>query len=113
VASVKFRTLPGHIDPAAEFQNLRSRAEKHSGTTDLTVTDAKVCGFPAQTFPYTLAATDTLPTRRETLLLVVFPTTGKTHEANVTLTTNDADSPDYQRAADTILSGLQVLAPTG
>jgi hypothetical protein len=54
-----------------------------------------------------------LPTRRETLLLVVFPTTGKAHEAIVTLITNDADSPDYQRAADTILSGFQVLAPTG
>lgn len=113
VASVKLRTLPGHLDPASEFQNLRSRAEKHSGTTDLTVADAKVCGLPAQTFRYTLAATDKLPTRRETMLLVVFPTTGKTHEANVTLTTNDADSPDYQRAADIILSGFQVLAPTG
>jgi hypothetical protein len=113
VASVKFRTVPGHLDPATEFQNLRLRAEKHSGTTDLTVTDGKVCGFPAQTFRYTLAATDELPTRTETLLLVVFPTTGKTHEVNVTLTTNDAESHDYQRAADTILSGFQVLAPTG
>jgi len=27
VASVKFRTLPGHIDPASEFQNLRSMAK--------------------------------------------------------------------------------------
>jgi hypothetical protein len=112
VAAVSLKTKVGHHDPATVFVDVRRKAERDSGTRDLTVTDAKVCGYPAQTFRYTRLATDELPTRTETLLMVVVPSTGKSHAAWVTITTNDANSPDYQRAADTILSGFQVLAPT-
>jgi hypothetical protein len=113
VASVMLRTLPGHHDPATEFQNVRLKAEKDAGNKDLTATDADVCGFPAQTFRYTRIATAELPTRVETLLMVVVPTTGKTREVALTVSTKDTDSPDYQGDFDTILSGFQVLAPTG
>jgi hypothetical protein len=34
------------------------------------------------------------------------PTSGKTHEAAVSTWTTHGDDPDYQRAIETILSGM-------
>lgn len=111
VASVRLKTKVGHHDTATVFDEVRSNAEKDDGNKDLTVDDATVCGYPALTLRYTRVATDQLPTRTETMLFAVVHSVGKTHGAWVTVTTNDADNPAYQRAAETILDGFQVLAP--
>jgi hypothetical protein len=113
VASVDLKTVVGHHDPATEYERVRVQAEKDSGTMDLTANDTDVCGFPAKILRMARFATDVLPTRTEILMLVVVNTTGKTHKIGVHVSSNDIDSPDYQRATDIILSGFQVLAPTG
>ncbi len=110
-ASVELRTLVGHRDPATEIENMRAKAEKDSGNRDLTATDSEVCGFPGQTFRY-IRTTAGLPPAAETLLVVVVPATGKTHEVALTTRTTHGNDPDYQRAIETILSGVQVLTPT-
>jgi hypothetical protein len=113
VASARLRTLVGHHEPAKEFENVRVKAEKDSHTRDVTATGADVCGYPAQIFRYTRLPMWELPMRPETLLMVVVPATGKTHEVALNITTSHADDPEFRRGIDTILSGLQVLAPTG
>jgi hypothetical protein len=112
VASARLRTLVGHHDPAKEFENVRVKAEKDSYTRDVTATGADVCGYPAQIFRYTRLPMWELPMRPETLLMVVVPATGKTHEVALNITTSHADDPEFRRGIDTILSGFQVLAPT-
>ncbi len=91
---------------------LRWDAQQDLNATDLTFTDTTVCGYPALTANYTRLATDELPMRTETMLTVVVHTTDKTHAASVTISTNDADNPTFQRDRETILSGFQLLAST-
>jgi hypothetical protein len=113
VASVSSKTVMGHHDPAKEFANVRVQAENDRYNRDLTATGTDVCGYPAQIFRYTRLPMWDLPMRPETLLMVLVPTTDKTHKVALTITTSHADDPEFRRGIDTILSGFQVLAPTG
>lgn len=113
VASARLRTLVGHHEPAKEFEDVRLKAEKDSYTRDVTAAGADVCGYPAQIFRYTRLPMWDLPMRPETLLMVVVPATGKTHEVALNITTSHADDPEFRRGIDTILSGIQVLTPSG
>jgi hypothetical protein len=111
--AVGLKSKPGHDEPARVFDEVRRKAENDSASRDLIVTHTKVCGYPAQALRYTLAATDRSPTLSNTELLVVAHTTGKTYAAAAIISTDDPGSPAYQQAADTMLRGFQVLAPTG
>jgi hypothetical protein len=112
VAAIAIKSKDGQHDPATVFDELRSEAEQDPEATDLAFTDTTVCGYPATRVDYTRLATDELPVRAETMLAVVAQTTGKTHAVVVTVSTNDAGSPAYQRDVETILTGFQVLATT-
>jgi hypothetical protein len=112
LAAVDLKSKPGSHDPETVFDELRSDAEKDPTTTDLTITDTTVCGYPAKAVNYTRLATGDLPTRTETMLAVVAQTAGKTHAVIVNMSTNDATDPAYQRDHDTILTGFQLLAST-
>jgi hypothetical protein len=110
-AVVGLQSKVGYHEPATIFEDLRWDAEKDPGITDLTLTGSTVCGYPALTANYTKLATDELPTRKETMQTVVVNTTNRTHAATVSISTNDANNPAYQRDLATILPGLRVLAP--
>jgi hypothetical protein len=76
--------------------------------TELTATAGTVCGLPAETVTYAGAPTpDSHPI---TMLWVLVETNGQTYLAMVTQDI-EPDDPTYQRQAETILSGFQVLPP--
>lgn len=110
-AVVGLQSKVGYHEPATIFEDLRWDAEKDPGITDLKLTGGTVCGYPALTANYTKLATDELPTRKETMQTVVVHTTNRTHAATVSISTNDANNPAYQRDLATILPGFRVLAP--
>ena len=100
---------PGRSEPKTVFDAARRGIVTEAGGTDMKVTDGTVCGYPAQTLHYTMAATRLPIATPATTLTVVVQTPGKTYAAVVNITTTDADNPDYRRAAETMLTGLQVL----
>jgi hypothetical protein len=110
---VSLQSKAGRIDPTTVFDNARHELVTNAGATDLVVTDGTVCGHPAQTIHYTEAATGRVAAHPGTLLTAVVHTTGKTYAADVTIITTNDDHPAYQRAAETILTGFQLLAPAG
>jgi len=86
--------------------------------TDLTTTAGTVCGLPSTTITYgapvaSLGTTlDELPAEQATNVLVVTESGGDTYLVAVVQTTVSGDAK-YQRDAETILTGLEVLPQTG
>jgi hypothetical protein len=84
--------------------------------TNLETTVGTVCGLPAWTVTY--AGTDmrvgtslrVAQARPVTMLLVVIKTRGDTYLVGLVQTV-ESDNPMYQRDAETILTGFQVLPP--
>jgi hypothetical protein len=100
----------GRHDPASVLDSIRQALVTEAGARDVKVTDGTVCGHPAQTLRYTMAPDDLLPaTAPGTALVVVANGTSKTHAVIVSILTTNPDVPAYQRAAETILTGFQVL----
>jgi hypothetical protein len=77
-------------------------------STELTTTAGTVCGLPAETVIY---AGDPAPNADPTAMLwIVVETNGQTYLAMITQDLEPND-PAYQRRAEKILSGFQVLPP--
>jgi Probable lipoprotein LpqN len=82
--------------------------EVQNWPTDLTTTAGTVCGLPAETLVY--AGDSALNARPATILWVVITAYGHTYLAAMTQTI-EPGNPTYQRDAETILSGFEVLPP--
>jgi hypothetical protein len=107
---VGLESEPGRDDPAMVLDAIREGMLTEAGARDVKVTDGTVCGHPAQTLRYTIAPDELLPvTAPATSLVVVAHGTNKTYAAIVTIMTTNDDTPAYQHAAETILTGFQVL----
>ena len=76
--------------------------------TDLTTTAGTVCGLPAETITYAGDAPQNA--HPATILSVVAEAGGDTYQAAVVLTT-EPGKPTYERDAETILMGFEVLPP--
>jgi len=107
---VALESQPGQDDPTTVFEAFREGMLAGAGAGDVKVTDGTVCGHPAQTLRYTMAPDDRLPvTAPATSLVVVAHGTNETYAAIVTILTTNTDIPAYRHAAETILTGFQVL----
>jgi hypothetical protein len=107
---VGLKSEPGQHDPSVVLDAIREGMLTEAGAIDVEVTDGTVCGHPAQTLRYTVAPDDRLPVAAPgTSLVVVAHGSSKTYVAIVSILTTSADTPAYQLAADTILTGFQVL----
>jgi hypothetical protein len=82
--------------------------EEQNWPTDLTATAGTVCGLPAETLVY--AGDPALNARPATILWVAIKAYGHTYLAAMTQTI-EPGNPTYQRDAETILSGFEVLPP--
>jgi hypothetical protein len=115
-SSRKIVTVSLHRVPNADTQtNLdASRAElvelyeEKGGPTEMTTTAGTVCGLPAETNTY--AGDSALGADPATVLFVAVNACGHSYVAMVTQTF-EPDNPIYQRSAEMILSGFQVLPP--
>lgn len=91
------------------------RPERHnvtaSGATDIVDTPGTVCGFPAGTFTYKTA--QGAAALRSVKTVVVAPQyDNKLFDVAISVQAGDSPSPTYQRDAQTILTGMQIKAPT-
>ena len=105
-------------DPQTVFDDFEAHLtqllDEQDMQTDLTTTAGTVCGLPSATITYaapvmSLGTTlDELPAEEATNLLVVTESGGDTYLVAVVQTTVPGNAK-YQRDAETILTGLEVL----
>jgi hypothetical protein len=93
------------------FEGQRQALESGFGATDLRVTDHKLCGLPAETVEYQTPPMGNVGPHPGTVVMAVLHTDDKTYAATVTIQTGDPDNPVYQRDAEAILKGFQMLPP--
>ena len=90
----------------------RESLESAFGATDLRVTEHTLCGLPAATVNYQTPTMGNLAPHPGTVVIAVLHTDDMTYVASVTVQTADPQNPTYQRDADMILKGFQMLPPS-
>lgn len=110
---VTLESAPGTEDPDVVFDTMRSALESDFGATDLRVSDHTLCGLPAQTMEYQTPPLGDIAPHPGTAVVAVLHADGTTFAASVTVQTSDPNDPTYQRDADMILTGFQMLPPSG
>jgi hypothetical protein len=108
---VTLENAPGLEDPGMVFQSQRDALESTFGATDLRVTEHTLCGLPAETVQYETPAIGNLAPHPGSVVMAVLHTDDTTYAASVTIQTADPANPTYQRDAETILKGFQMLPP--
>jgi Probable lipoprotein LpqN len=103
--------LPGALDAKSFFDGEREGLMSSFGASDLQVTEGTLCGLPAETVRYTAPQMGAVPPHPGTVVSAVITTRGKTYGAALTVQTTAPDNPTYQRDAEAILTGFQVLPP--
>ena len=110
-AVVTMGSQAGVVDPASYFKQALQLLTSKFGATDLSVTEGTLCGLPAQTMRYTVPTIATVGPHPATVVVAVLSSEGTTYAASVTVQTTDPANPTYQRDAETILTGFQMLPP--
>ena len=113
IATVLLESEAGRKDPTSVFDKIRKSLVTVAGATDLVATDGTLCGHTAQTIHYAMPARGRAPVHSATDVTAVVHTNGNTYAASLGIQTAVAIDPVYQRDAEAILTGFQVLAPTG
>ena len=109
---VTLESAPGIEDPDVVFDTVRQVLESGLGATDLRETDHTLCGLPAKTLHYQTPVMGNIAPHPATAVVAVLHADGTTYAASVTAQTADPDNPTYQRDADMILTGFQLLPPS-
>lgn len=109
---VTLESAPGIEDPDVVFDTMRSALESDFGATDLRTSDHTLCGLPAQTMEYQTPPLGDIAAHPGMAVVAVLQTEDMTYAASVTVQSTDAENPDYQRDADMILTGFQMLPPS-
>ncbi len=111
-AVVTIESHPGELDASSFFDEARDAMKSAFDTGDLDYTDGTICGLPAQTMHYVLPQGGALKQEvSATAVMVVVFTGRKTYGVVLTIQSPVPDDPDYQRDAELITTGFQVLAP--
>jgi hypothetical protein len=108
---VTLESAPGNESADGVFSSQRDALESTFGATDLHVTEHTLCGLPAETVEYQTPAMGNIAPHPGTVVMAVLQTDDRTYAASVTVQTGDPDNPTYQRDAETILKGFQMLPP--
>lgn len=109
---VTLESVPGIEDPEVVFDSMRQALESGFGATDVGVSDQTLCGLPAQMVHYLTPPIGNIAPHPGNVIIAVLRTDHTTYAASVTIQTADPDNPTYQRDADMILNGFQMLPPT-
>jgi hypothetical protein len=113
-AVVTIESQPGEVDADSFFDSSREALQSSFDTADFDYTEGTVCGLPAQTIEYVIPQMSGLkqPVSATAVMVVVF-TGDWTYGVVLTIQSPLPDETDYQRDAETIMTGFQVLAPGG
>ena len=110
-AVVTLEKPPGVEEADVIFEMERHALETMAGATDRQITEHTLCGLPAETVHYrTPERTDPHPA---TVVMAVIHVEDSTYAATLTVGSDVPDDPTFQRDADMILKGFQLLPPPG
>ena len=109
---VTLESAPGTEEPEVVFNTMRDAMESDLGATDLRVTEHTLCGLPAETMHYQTPLLGNIPPHPGVAVVAVLHADDTTYAVSVTIQTTDPDNPEYQRDADEILKGFQLLPPS-
>jgi Probable lipoprotein LpqN len=112
-AVVTLESHRGLADPREVFDAQQDALEHAIGATDLAVTQTTVCELPAETIDYTTPTLGLLPPHPARVVTAVLTTEDTTYAMTMTVQSGDPDNPVYKRDAEMILSGFQMLPPSG
>ena len=110
-AVVTLESVPGSRPSRAVFDENRSNLVGMLGAADLATETNSTCGFASETTDYIAPAMGPAPKRPVIMHAVVAVSEGTTYLATLTIQTADGDDPTYQRDAEEIVAGFQMLLP--
>jgi hypothetical protein len=111
-AVVTLESHRGLAEPQEVFDAQHDALKSAVGATDVKITETTVCELPAETIDYTTPQLGILPPHPARVLTAVLNTEDTTFAMTMTVQSADADNPTYQRDAETILTGFQMLPPS-
>ena len=77
------------------------------------ITESTLCELPAEIIDYTTPPLGMLPPHPARVLTAVLHTEDSTYAMTMTVQSADPDNPVYKRDAETIMTGFQMLPPSG
>jgi hypothetical protein len=112
-AVVTLERPPGVEEADVIFEMQRHALETMAGATDLHVTEHTLCGLPAETVQYQTPQTGRIDPHPATVVIAVIHVEDRTYAATLTVGSDATDNPSFQRDAEMILKGFQLLPPAG
>jgi probable lipoprotein LpqN len=112
-AVVTLESHRGIAEPRAVFDAQQDALEKVVGATNLQATQTTLCELPAEIIDYMTPMLGMLPPHPAKVVTAVLHTDDTTYAMTMTVQSADADDPTYKRDAETILTGFQMLPPSG
>jgi Probable lipoprotein LpqN len=111
-AVLTLESQPVNEDPRVMFDAQHAALEQAIGATDLRVKQHTLCGLPAETIEYNAPAMGALPPHPATSVCVVMHTGNRTFAVSLTVQSTRPDDATFQRDAEMILTGFQMLPPS-
>lgn len=111
-AVVTLESGPGNEDPEVVFSTQRDALQSGLGATGVETESHTLCGLPAETIHYQMPAMGLVAPHPAMVASAVLHTEDMTYVAAITVQTTDPANPGYQRDAEMILKGFQMLPPT-
>lgn len=108
-AVVTLEQARGVADPAQVFDENRANLIRMMNATDLQTEDNTTCGLASETTTYMAPPMGPAPRRPIIMHAVVAQSGNATYLATVTIQTSDGANPTYQRDAEQIVDGFQML----
>jgi hypothetical protein len=112
-AVVTLESHRGLAEPREVFDAQRDALENAVGATNLSSSPTTLCELPAEVMDYTTPTLGVLPPHPARVVTAVLNTEDTTYAMTVTVQSADPDNPVYKRDAEMILTGFQMLPPTG
>ena len=111
-AVVTLESHRGIAEPREVFDAQQEALESALGATNVQVTETTLCELPAETLEYTTPQLGILPPHPAKVVTAVMHTADVTYAMTMTVQSADPDDQRYQRDAEMILTGFQMLPPS-
>jgi len=112
-AVVTLESHRGLAEPREVFDSQKDALETALGATDVQTTEFTLCELPAEMIEYTTPPLGILPPHPAKVVTAVLQADDVTWAMTMTVQSADPDNPTYQRDVETILTGFQMLPPSG
>jgi len=112
-AVVTLESHRGLAGPREVFDSQKDALETALGATDVQTSEITLCELPAEMIEYTTPPLGILPPHPAKVVTAVLQADDVTWAMTMTVQSADPDNPTYRRDVETILTGFQMLPPSG